>query len=258
MAVSSFLHYALEVPDQTVGQKYYQDFGLVDASGNGQAVRLKTARQSREAVQLYAGPRKRLHHLCYGAEGEDFAQTRKALAAAGVKELDAPRGAAEGGLWVRDPDGNLVNIRDEAAPAELLDDRTIGGLVERASGVAGTDVVVTVALEVAHDETPLPQHGEVLCDRGLMRLLELGAPEPQLEQVAHQHHAARRVRQTIEEGEEAGKPRIVGAEVDVAHEHELFAGRGHSCSRSRSSNSARNAARRPLAIAARMRPISDR
>jgi len=44
MAVRSFLHYALEVPDQTVGQKYYQDFGLVDATGNGPAVRLKPAR----------------------------------------------------------------------------------------------------------------------------------------------------------------------------------------------------------------------
>ena len=81
MAVRSFLHYALEVPDQTVGQKYYQDFGLVDASGSGEAVRLKPARQTREAVLLYPGPRKRLHHLCYSAPGEDFAQTRTALSA---------------------------------------------------------------------------------------------------------------------------------------------------------------------------------
>ena len=50
MAVRSFLHYALEVPDQTVGQKYYQDFGLVDASGTGPAVRLKPARQAREVA----------------------------------------------------------------------------------------------------------------------------------------------------------------------------------------------------------------
>jgi catechol 2,3-dioxygenase-like lactoylglutathione lyase family enzyme len=121
MAVRSFLHYALEVPDQTVGQKYYQDFGLVDASGNGPAVRLKPERQTREVVHLYAGPRKRLHHLCYGATGEDFAGVRRALAAAGVKELDAPRGAPEGGLWVRDPDGNLVNVREEAAPEPPAD-----------------------------------------------------------------------------------------------------------------------------------------
>ena len=85
MAVRSFLHYALEVPDQTVGQTYYHDFGLVDATGGSEAVRLKPARQTREAVMLYAGPRKRLHHLCYGASGEDFAQTKAALAAAGVK-----------------------------------------------------------------------------------------------------------------------------------------------------------------------------
>ncbi len=117
MAVRSFLHYALEVPDQTVGQRYYEDFGLVDASGRGEAVRLKPARQTREAVLLYPGPRKRLHHLCYGAAGEDFAQTRTALAAAGAKEIDPPRGAPSGGIWVRDPDGNLVNIRNEAAPA---------------------------------------------------------------------------------------------------------------------------------------------
>ena len=121
MAVRSFLHYALEVPEQTVGQKYYHDFGLVDATGNSEAVRLKPARQTREAVMLYAGPRKRLHHLCYGATGEDFAKTRASLAAAGVKEIDPPRGAPEAGIWLRDPDGNLVNIRDEAAPAVPVD-----------------------------------------------------------------------------------------------------------------------------------------
>jgi hypothetical protein len=30
MAVRSLLHYALEVPDQTVGEKVYRAFGLVD------------------------------------------------------------------------------------------------------------------------------------------------------------------------------------------------------------------------------------
>jgi len=60
MAVRSLLHYALEVPDQSLGQRYYQDFGLVDESGRGAAVRLRPARQSRESVQLYEGPRKRL------------------------------------------------------------------------------------------------------------------------------------------------------------------------------------------------------
>jgi len=40
MAVRSFLHYALEVPDQAVGQRFYEDFGLVDGTGSSDAVRL--------------------------------------------------------------------------------------------------------------------------------------------------------------------------------------------------------------------------
>ncbi len=117
MPVKSVLHYALEVPDQTTGQRYYQDFGLVDATGSSDAVRLRTSRQERATVLLYGGPRKRLHHLAFGAPGEEFAAVRAALRGAGISEIDPPRGAPEGGIWVRDPDGHLVNVRDDAAEA---------------------------------------------------------------------------------------------------------------------------------------------
>src|SRR5262249_38941026 len=116
MAVRSLLHYALEVPDQSVGQRYYRDFGLADDSRGGAAVRLRPTHQGRESVLLYEGPRKRLHHLCFGATGEDFARTREAIRRAGVTELDPPKHAPEGGLWLRDPDGNLLNVREEAPP----------------------------------------------------------------------------------------------------------------------------------------------
>lgn len=121
MAVRSLVHYALEVPDQTVGQRYYQDFGLVDATGRSDAVRLRAARQERASVLLYGGPRKRLHHLCFAAPGDDLARVRAALRAGGIREEDPPPGAPEGGVWVRDPDGHRINVRDEApepAPAD--------------------------------------------------------------------------------------------------------------------------------------------
>ena len=121
MSVTSFLHYALEVPDPALGQRYYRDFGLVEAGSRGDAVQLRPARQARESVMLYAGPRKRLHHLCYGATGEDLARVRQSLAAAGVREIDPPRGAPAGGLWIRDPDGHLVNVREEAEPTPPSD-----------------------------------------------------------------------------------------------------------------------------------------
>ena len=92
MAVRSFLHYALEVPDQAVGQRFYEDFGLVDGTGSSDAVRLRPERLGRDAVLLYGGPRKRLHHLCYGAPGGGLR--------AGARERSGARGFPR---WTRPP-----------------------------------------------------------------------------------------------------------------------------------------------------------
>lgn len=117
MAVKALLHYALEVPDQTVGEKFYRDFGLGAVAGRDGAVHLRPDKLRRETVMLYPGPRKRLHHLAFGAPGDEYVATREALHRAGVSEVDPPRGAADTGFWTRDPDGNLINIRPEAGEA---------------------------------------------------------------------------------------------------------------------------------------------
>jgi hypothetical protein len=53
MAVRALLHYALDVPDQTVGEKFYRNFGLVDEAGRDGAVHLRPAPLKRESVLLY-------------------------------------------------------------------------------------------------------------------------------------------------------------------------------------------------------------
>jgi len=121
MAVKALLHYALEVPDQTAGETFYRSFGLETASGRDDAVHLRPAPLARESVLLYGGPRKRLHHVAFGAPGEEYAATREAVRRAGVREVDPPRGAPEVGFWLRDPDGNLVNVRDEGPLAPPAD-----------------------------------------------------------------------------------------------------------------------------------------
>ena len=92
MAVRALLHYALEVPDQTVGDKFYRSFGLVEDSGRDGAVHLRPVSLKRETVLLYPGPRKRLHHLALGAAGDEFEATRASIQSVAVKSrTSAPR-----------------------------------------------------------------------------------------------------------------------------------------------------------------------
>ncbi len=144
MAVKALLHYALEVPDQGAGETFYTRFGLVNAPSHDDAVRLRPAQLARESVLLYGGPRKRLHHLAFGAPGDEYAATREAVRRAGVREVDPPRGAPDGGFWIRDSDGHLVNVRDEARvlpppdpPLRLNSPGHVAREVERACPPAG-------------------------------------------------------------------------------------------------------------------------
>src|SRR5262245_58696692 len=117
MAVRALLHYALEVPDQTVGEKFYTGFGLVGEGRGDEAVHLRPAPLKRDAVLLDGGPKKRLHHVAFGAPGTEFEATAESIRRAGVMPIDPPRGAPQGGLWMRDPDGNIVNVRPD--PGEV-------------------------------------------------------------------------------------------------------------------------------------------
>jgi catechol 2,3-dioxygenase len=145
MAVHALLHYALEVPDQTVGEKFYRSFGLVDEGGRDGAVHLRPASLERQTVLLYGGPKKRLHHLAFGAPGDEYQATLESIRRAGVRPVDPPRGAPDGGVWLRDPDGNLVTVRDEGPqapppdpPLRLNSPGHIGRPVDRGAPEAGT------------------------------------------------------------------------------------------------------------------------
>lgn len=112
MPVKGLIHYALEVPDPVVGQTFYKDFGLHQVGSQGSSLQLKTAQGSGE-LMLYEGPKKRLHHLALAAPGDEFEAVREALERARVGEIDPPADAPQTGIWFNDPDGNLVNIRQE-------------------------------------------------------------------------------------------------------------------------------------------------
>jgi catechol 2,3-dioxygenase-like lactoylglutathione lyase family enzyme len=115
MPVRALLHYALEVPDQTVGETFYRTFGLMGRPARDGAVHLHPGGLGRECTLLYGGPKKRLHHLAFGAPGGEYDAVRESMRRAGVREVDPPRRGPDGGFWVRDPDGHYVNVRPEGA-----------------------------------------------------------------------------------------------------------------------------------------------
>lgn len=107
-AVHSLDHFALWVPDAAVGAEFYRDFGLTPVETQT-AVRLEAANGL--AGYLHEGPRKRLHHLTFGIDPDAAAEFRARLKAERVAPADPPDGVADGdGIWLRDPDGNLVQL----------------------------------------------------------------------------------------------------------------------------------------------------
>src|SRR5215217_1029678 len=112
MPVKGLIHYALEVPDPVVGQEFYRDFGLKQSDNRGNSLKLQTSRGAGE-LHLFEGPKKRLHHIAFAAPGDDFEAVREAIKKAGIPEIDPPKDAPQVGIWLHDPDGNLINIRQE-------------------------------------------------------------------------------------------------------------------------------------------------
>jgi len=118
MAVSNLQHFALAVPDPERGREFYQAAGL-EAIDRGNQVAMRCVGRDQDQILLVEGPRRRLHHISFGATEAGLAAVARAAEAFGAVRRDAPNETALPGLWLEDPDGILVNVRlAEAAPSE--------------------------------------------------------------------------------------------------------------------------------------------
>ncbi len=116
MTIRSLQHIALTVPDAAVGKKFYGDFGM-EARDDGKRVVLRCHGRDQDQVVLVEGKKKQMHHVCFGARAEGLAGLKTRLEKNGTPLLDAPRETPADGLWFRDADGLLVNVRvAEPAP----------------------------------------------------------------------------------------------------------------------------------------------
>ena len=117
MAVLSALSVTLEVPELEPGLDFYTDAGFV-ATVEGQMARFRWEGQNRDSIVLLGGyPRKRLHHISLRAD--DLDAMASDVTTQGGRVVAAPKGFEDEGLWIEDPHGMLIHLRDRPADSEL-------------------------------------------------------------------------------------------------------------------------------------------
>ena len=90
MTISSLQHIALTVPDAAAGKKFYGDFGL-EAREDGGRIVMRCHGRDQDQVILVEGPKKRLHHISFGARADALEEIKARLAQNGTRLLDPPR-----------------------------------------------------------------------------------------------------------------------------------------------------------------------
>lgn len=111
LRVKGLLHYGLQVPSLDKGQTFYSAFGLETAE-QGNAVVVRCDGRDQDQTVLLEGPVKRLHHVAFAVDPGSLPEWQRHLEGLGAKLVDGPADLP-GGLWLRDHEGNLLNLRDD-------------------------------------------------------------------------------------------------------------------------------------------------
>jgi catechol 2,3-dioxygenase-like lactoylglutathione lyase family enzyme len=109
-AAHSLHRFVFSVPDLDVAERFYTEFGL-DVRRDATRIDLHTFGNSHcwGSVFEVPGPKK-LQYLSFGIFEDDFAPLQQQLDRAGIART-APHPLSNGeGIWVRDPDGNAVQL----------------------------------------------------------------------------------------------------------------------------------------------------
>ncbi len=110
LGVHSVDHFSLNVPDLAEAEHFYKSFGM-DVEAESAKLVLRTASNPHAWGVIAEGSRKCLRYLSFGAFEEDIPRFKERIERQGIRLLNPPPGYESNGLWFRDPDQNLIEIK---------------------------------------------------------------------------------------------------------------------------------------------------
>lgn len=110
-SVRNIHHFAMTVPDIDAAQAFYNQAGLQTFERDGTLVVRCFGRDQDQVILSEDGKRKRFHYVSYNTDAESLAVMKSRLARNGVKEVDPPKNVPADGVWFRDFDDMLTNVR---------------------------------------------------------------------------------------------------------------------------------------------------
>ena len=110
LGVHSLDQFNLVVPDLTLAQRFYGAFGL-ELREEAETFAVHTAGQAHRWGTIGEGQRKKHGYLSFGVFEHDFERFVERLVSRNITRLDPPYGFDSNGLWFRDHDGNLIEIK---------------------------------------------------------------------------------------------------------------------------------------------------
>jgi catechol 2,3-dioxygenase len=117
LGVHSLDHFSFSVPDLARAASFYDNFGL-QTEIDGGVLDLRTFGNAHRWGRITEGARKQLGYLSFGIFEDDFARFRAHLHQIGVNPIDPPAGLDSNNIWLRDPDGILIELKvaDKTSP----------------------------------------------------------------------------------------------------------------------------------------------
>lgn len=109
LGAHSFDNFRMTVPDLTVAQKFYTEFGL-DVKEEGNGLGLYTEGNTQRWMTLSEGLKKKLEGFTFAVFEEDFEPMKKRIEAQGIKLMDSPKGTSSNALWFHDNNDFLVEV----------------------------------------------------------------------------------------------------------------------------------------------------